>query len=216
MATFYGDLNEAASMAGSGVTVSDLTPAQQRQVNSWIESKTYNGDAFDIKTVVDEFYNIGSPLPGSSLVKSLLLRHRPIISITSLTDDARSTTPTLVNSEAYVLDYSGETGILRLESKAVTGTNIITGFTRGIHTVKISYKWGFQTRPEKVAELATLMLAKWGEINNQQSNSDGLKSLEAADYKEVYDLTFLNVRTKYDAEIKMLWQELRDKYYNFV
>ncbi len=213
-ATFYGSVVEAAAL--SGVDSSLLSESMQIQVNSWIDSKTFNGESFSVKTVTDEKYDIGDAMPGELLVKNLLLRRQNIISITSLTDDARSTDPTLVNSNSYVLDHGGESGIVKLESKAATGTNIIKGFTRGVQAVKISYTWGFATVPTQVSNLATLMLAKWGEINEKQTASNGLKMIEAGDYKEAYDMTYLNVRTKYDAEIKKLWQELREKYYNFV
>jgi len=211
--SFYGSVSEAASLAG--VLAAELTSAMQTQVMAWIDGKTYNGESFSSHSVTDEKYDIGRPMAGELLVKNLLLNHRPIIAISALTDDARSTSPTLVNSGAYVLDHGGESGIVKLESKAVTGADVITGFTRGTQAVKISYTWGFATVPAKVGNLATLMLAKWGEINTQQTASDGLKLIEAGDYKEQYDMTFLNVRTKYDAEIKQLWKELREKYYNF-
>ncbi len=212
--SFYGSVSEAASLAG--VSAGALTSAMQTQIMSWIDIKTFNGESFSEKTVVDESYDIRKPSAGELLVKNLILRHRPITSITSLTDDARSSSPTTVNSAAYVLDMGGDTGVVKLESKAANGVDIINGFTQGTQAVKISYKWGFVTVPVKVGHLATLMLAKWGEINSNQSNSDGLKSLEVGDYKEAYDMTYLNVRTKYDAEIKMGWKELREKYYNFV
>lgn len=214
MATFYGSTSEAASL--SGVLEANLTAAMQKQINSWIENRIYNGDTFEEHDVTDEFYDIGDPPPGDTLVRQLILRNIPIISITSITDDARGSSPTVVNSGAYVLDMNGESGIVRLETKNVTGTDVIDGFTRGVHAVKVTYKWGFTTPPTKIAELATLLLAKWGEVNEQQSEADGLKEVKAGDYTEKYDLTFLNVRTKYDAEIKMLFNELKAKYYNFV
>jgi len=213
-ASFYGSVAQAASLAG--VSAGALTSAMQTQIMAWIDNQTFNGESFSSKTVTDESYDIGAPLIGSGLVKSIMLKHRPIISITSITDDARSSSPLVVNSGAYVLDEGGETGIVKLESKNVSGSDVITGFTRGTQALKVSYVWGFASVPAKVGNLATIMLAKWGEVNDQQSASDGLKSIQAGDYEEVYDLSFLNVRTKYDAQIKLLISELKKKYYNFV
>jgi hypothetical protein len=216
MAIFYGSVSEAASLAGAGVVDADLTAAMQKQVNSWIENQILNGETFEEHSIVDEFHDIGSPFVGELLVKELLVNHYPVIEVLSLTDNARSNSPTLVNSSAYVLDRDGETGIIKLESKNVSGSDVITGFTRGVQSVKVTYDWGFSSVPAKIEELATLMLAKWGEFNEQQTISNGIKSIKAGSYQESYDLSFMSVNAKYEFNIKALTDELRAKYRNFV
>jgi hypothetical protein len=205
---FYGVISEAADLAG--VDQAALTETIQTQINSWIEARLYNGNTFTSHVGEVEWHDIEET--GEN---ELICLKRPIISVSELIDDARGDSPVTINSGAYVLNRAGGSGIIQLESKNVTGTDVITSFTKGVSAVKVTYTWGFASVPTKVEELATLMAAKFLEVDAQQEAADGLKSVQAGDYKEAYDMTFLNVRTKYDKEINILVDELRKKYYTY-
>ncbi len=189
---FYGSVTDAASLAG--VDVADITDAMQTAINNWIKTNIKE-DGFETTSDLTEYYDVGR-----SDQKQLVLNHHPIISIASLIDDFRNNGGTLLDASGYVIDLI--TGILQLDpANVTTGKNAIYYFTKGFNTVQIIYTFGYVTVPDIISNIATLMAAKWAKIKAQQAEADGLKSIQIGDYKEAYDLTFMNIKSEFDGEL---------------
>ncbi len=207
---FYGDEAEAASIAGDDVDVADLTEEMQKTVNRWIDSKLkING--FNQSGEVTEYYTIDD-----TGIIELMLDNCPVVDSTlTLFDDANNNSPTTVNGSCYYLDLA--TGIIQLLiNKSLTGSDIITEFTKGINSVKVVYEYGYETVPDDIVVLATIVLAKWGKLRDQQTEADGLKSVKIGDYTESYDMNFLNINSEFDETIKSLVSYAIEKYGKFV
>ena len=207
---FYGDEAEAAGLAGADVDVADLTEEMQKTVNAWIDSKLkING--FNQSDEVTEYYTIDD-----TGIIELMLDNCPVVdSSLTLFDNANNVSPTTVNGSCYYLDLI--TGIIQLLiNKSLTGSDIITEFTKGINSVKVVYKYGYEIVPGDIVVLATTVLAKWGKLRYQQTEADGLKSVKIGDYAESYDMNFLNINSEFDETIKDLVNYAIEKYGKFV
>jgi hypothetical protein len=206
---FYGDLTEAAKLAGGDVGANDLTTEMQKQINIWIDFKILNGfGGFVESDEIIEHYDMND-----SDITELMLENCPVIdgSLT-LVDDVQGDSPVTVNSSCYYIDLN--TGIIQLlTNKTLSGTDIITAFTKGVKSVKVTYKYGYAEAPDIIKRLATAAIAKWGKIREQQSDADGLKSVKIGDYSESYDLSFLNINSEFDYMIKDLVDKAVNKYY---
>ena len=205
---FYGDEAEAAVLAGAGVDVADLTEEMQKSVNRWINAKL-KMEGFVVSDEVTEYHSVDE-----SGITELMLENCPVVALV-LTDDANATIPVVVNASAYYIDLN--TGIIQLLiNKALTGSDIITEFVVGVNSVKVVYTYGYESIPSDIIQLATLVLAKWGKINNQQTDADGLKSVKIGDYTEAYDLNFLNINSEFDEQIKGILEYAIEKYGKYV
>lgn len=203
---FYGDASKAAELTGnSEINSTDLTTAPQVQINNFINT-SFRPEGFG-KGSADELYTIKD-----SKTNTLVLRNMPIIkdSIT-LYDDMNSGDPIEVNSDCYVVD--NDSGIIQiLTDKQLSGENLISYFAKGIKSIRVTYEYGFDVVPDDIIAFANLLGAKWLDINNSQSNMDGLKSYKAADYTETYDILFSGVKSKYDSDINTMFKNLKSIY----
>lgn len=190
---FYGDSTKAASLAG--VNVTDITTEMQDVINNWIKANIkWNG--FEESSDVIEYYDIKK-----SNQDEIILNNFPVISVSEIVDNVHSDAPQTLDSDSYVVDNN--TGIIQLIKKANT-IPIINGclnfFSKGFNSVKVTYKYGYATVPDIIAQIATLMIAKWAKIKDTQADADGtnLKSVRIGDYSETYDLTFMNIKSEFD------------------
>lgn len=207
---FYGNVGEAADLAGSDVAEGDLIEEMQKTVNRWIDSKLkING--FNQSGEITEYYT----MEDSGIIE-LMLDNCPVIDSTlTLYDDENNDSPTTVSDTCYYLDLT--TGIIQLLiNKSLTGSDVIVEFTKGINSVKVVYKYGYESIPGDIAVLATTVLAKWGKLKNQQTEADGMKSIKIGDYTESYDMSFLNIKSEFDETIKDLISYAIEKYGKFV
>lgn len=190
---FYGTVVDAASLAG--VDAALITDAIQTAINGFIDTNIKE-DGFELTENETEYYDIIR-----SYQSQLVLNHHPVVSIASLTDNARSSTDsTLLDSSGYVIDL--KTGILQLDpANATSGVDAIASFTKGYNSVKVVSTYGFAEVPSIIDNIATLMAAKWAEVNKEQSDADGLKSVTIGDYKETFDTGFMAIKSKYDAQL---------------
>lgn len=205
---FYGDVDKIIDIVGSEFTSDDITEGMKDVINSYIDSEI-NEDGFDVSIDADEYYDIKKDYQ-----TELLLKHFPVISVSSITDDVHATTPTTVNSEAYTVDK--DTGIIQLITayKSLNGTesDFINAFTKGFNSVRVQYKYGFKEVPDIIVQLANLLTSKWLKIQSKQSDADGLKSVSIADYKETYDTSFVAINSEYDGMIKKMINKAKGLY----
>lgn len=90
---------------------------------------------------------------GQSGQRRLCLRHYPIISITSIHDDANRDygADTLVDADDYTFDTGDDSdGIVRFDG---------TTLSRGIRNIKVVYRAGYATIPKPLARAADLIVA---------------------------------------------------------
>lgn len=193
--SFYGSISDAASLAG--VDSSLITSAMQQVVNDFIDAEV-NKDGFEKHTNQIDYYDINK-----SYQSWLILKHMPIISITSITDNQRGTSPVVLASDSYV--YDSESAIITLDSLNSTDySNAQDYFTKGAQSVKVVYDYGYETVPDLIKTLANMIIANWAEFNSKQTDTDGLKSVQIGDYRESFDNSMINVSVKYESKISGL------------
>ncbi|MHA2363877.1 MAG: hypothetical protein ACXAC7_07955 [Candidatus Hodarchaeales archaeon] len=195
MDDFYGVVADAAEL--TGLAEGNFTDSMQQTINDWIDA-VINKDGFLENTGQIDYYDINR-----SDQSWLISKHMPIISITSIIDNQRSTNPITISTDSYVFD--GDSGIIQLDSVNSSDLqNALDYFTKGAQSVKMTYNYGYASVPDIISTLATIAIAKWGEIDDKQSDADGLKSITIGDYKESFDVTFMSIKSKYDDKIKGL------------
>ena len=204
---FYGNQEDAVEMAGSGVSEDDAEMSMLEAINNWIDTKV-NQDRFIESDEITEYHSFADT--GKT---ELMLNKCPVVSGSlTLYDDVNNSTPVTVDSSCYYLDL--ETGIIQLlKDKTLTGSNVITEFTKGTHSVKVVYKYGYSTVPIDIKRFATLLLAKWLKLRNQQADANGLSKIQIGDYSESYDMKFMNIQSEFDPEINDLFPKLVSKYF---
>ncbi len=201
--SFYGDKTESASLAG--VAIGNITDAMEDQINNWIDVKIRPKGFVQLSAT--EYYDIRKD--GQN---ELILKNFPVISVTTLTNEARATTPKVVDSTNFVCDL--DSGIIQLDGANAQNNaeNIIDAFAKGFNSVKVEYTYGYTAVPSDIENLATLLMAKWVKIRDEQGTSDGLKSVSAGDYKETFDLQFMGVKSEYDEMITDFLKLAKAKY----
>ena len=193
--SFYGDVTEAASLAG--LDSSKITTAMQQVVDDYIDAEI-NKDSFKEITGQVDYYDIERT--GQSW---LILKHMPVISISSVIDNQRANNPVTLATDSYVVDL--ESDIIQLDAvNSNDYTNAQDYFTFGKQSVKVTYDYGYEFVPDIIQSFANLLIAKWAEFADQQSTLDGLKSVQIGDYKESFDNSMKNVSVKYDSQISGL------------
>lgn len=201
--TFYGDLDEAADLAG--VETSSLTKAMQDSINEFINLITIP-EGFRESNEITEYIDIDD-----SNVTRIMLEHYPIISGSlTLIDNNNSSSRITVNEDCYRVD--NESGMIQLLPVENATSTDITFFTKGVQSVKVTYKMGYASVPESIKVVATLLLAKWGKINNQQTDADGRISVRMGDFAEKYDLAFMNIKSEFDDKLKVMIDRIQAKY----
>jgi hypothetical protein len=193
---FYGDIEKAAQLAG--VDSQSVLDIMTSVINEWIDSNIRNFGNHE----VEEYYSVTK-----DNVTELVLKNFPIITLNSVIDDADESNGGDDITDSVLADK--ESGILYLDRYR----NGISSFTKGIHSVKVNYKYGYLEVPQIIKDLATMALAKWLDIINSSSDKDSdLKSVRIGDYQETYDMSFMSIKTKYDGEITMLYKGAKNKY----
>jgi len=204
---FYGDVTKASNLAG--VVVTDITAEMQETINNWIKANI-KWTGFEQSQDVIEYYDIRK-----SNQDELILNNFPIIGVSELVNDAQSSTPTVLSIDSYVVDKS--TGIIQLIKKV---NSIVSGclgeFKKGFNSVKVTYTHGYATVPEIIAQIATLMAAKWAKIKDTQAEGDGLKAVRIGDYSETFDLSFMNIKSEYDEILLPMIKRAQEYYANGV
>ncbi len=205
----YGNVDNAIDLADlkdQGVTAKDISTATQEEIANFINTNIRPEGFAQLSSVED--YTIRD-----SNVNFLILKNCPIVNVETIVDNLNNPSVSkTITSDCYYVD--SETGIIQLLSdKDLSDTTAIKYFTKGINSVRITYDYGFAAVPNDINIFATLLLAKWAVINQGQKDADGnLKSLKIGDYTEVYDLKFMNVATKFDANIVSSYSRLKVKY----
>lgn len=194
---FYGSNTQAESLAG---TISGtVTIAMQDFINSWID-ENIRQDGFVVLSA-DEYYDIQR-----SGQTELLLKHFPVITVTSIEDGCQNTTPeSLVENEDYVVDK--DTGIVQL---LYSYSSI--GFEVGANQVRVKYSYGYSAVPSDIYQIATMMAAKWAKIRDQQTDADGLKQVKIGDYQETRDISFMGIKSEFDDLLDPMVKKAKAKY----
>lgn len=202
--TFYGSTSEAAEL--SGLAEVNLTEAMQSAINEWINLNIREYGFFEV-VISDEYYSIMNDNQ-----KELILEKYPIISKESveIVDDVNSNSPVIVDESCYHVDLNS--GLIQLIPKSLNSSTAINNFTKGIHSVKVSYSYGYSNVPSDIAKIATLLLAKWGKVSDLNSDADGLKNLKIGDYSESKDLSFMSVESEFDVILSKLISQAKIKY----
>jgi len=194
--TFYGSAEKAADLAG--VDETEITDEMIEAINSVIDSEIRT-EGFTKKEVT-EYYDIND-----NNKKQLMLKKYPVIINTlEITDNCDDESSGIVDSDNYKIDL--ETGIVQFKST-------VAALTKGFKTVKAKYSHGFDTVPAIIIELATLLMAKYAKVKDQNGDADGLASFSAGNYNERRDLQFLNVNSEFDSMIKKLTDKAKILYY---
>jgi hypothetical protein len=201
--SFYGNSIDATGLAGT--VIADISSEMEEIVNNWIDSKIRPEGFTQLSAT--EYYDIRKDDQDE-----LVLKNFPVISITTLTNEARATTPKVIDSSNYVCDL--DSGIIQLDGANASNNaeNIIEAFAKGFNSVKVEYDYGYASVPGDIVKLATLLLAKWSKIKSEQATSNGLKSVSAGDYKETFDLEFMGVKSEFDEMITELFRLAKIKY----
>lgn len=205
MSNFYGDANEAEKLSGVIPSDTDTNIIKQNIINNIIDSEI-KIDGFNIINNV-EYQEINS-----EYCKYIMLRHIPVIvdSTFELIDNFYSA-PAIINSDYYFIDTDTGKISLMTDTLISADSEYISYFTKnGI--VKITYKSGFSEVPSDIARLATLMLAKWLKISDDQSDINGLSSIKIGNYSESYDKSFMAIKSEFDTFIDPLFKALKYKY----
>jgi hypothetical protein len=203
---FYGDIDKIVELAKGSVTSDDVTDSIQNYINSWIDENIYDA-GFGEAQNASEFYDIKNDDQ-----TELILRNFPVISLTSLSDNYQSDDAVLVNSDCYVVD--NDSGILQLVTayKTISGNDVISYFTKGINSIQVIYTYGYRNVPNIIKSIANLMTARWLQIEEQQASADGLKSVSIGDYKESFDSTFINVKSRFDDSLNSMLLKAKGKF----
>lgn len=196
--SFYGSKTEAAALAG--VDETEITEAKENQINSYIDT-ILRFEGFDSNTAT-EYYDI---LKDNQ--NELVLKNFPIISITSLTNEASSDDPKEIDNDSFVTD--NESGILQLINTKTVSGNAISYFAKGFNTVKVVYEYGYNSVPNDIEKFATLLMARYLEMENILSDAGVLKSIKIGNYSETYNTS---EQTQWDKPLMMMERNLIAKY----
>lgn len=204
MPTFYGSTTDAASLAG--VEVSEITTAIQNYVNTFIDANIRSA-GFGSTTVTDEYY---------SLRKSqnfLILKNAPIVSISSVVNNARMD-PEELDEENFVVNL--DTGIIELSPTEESETSVMK-FTKGISSVKVSYVHGFSSVPEIIQQLANLLAAKqvkYASVLNTDVLINNIGGVKIGNYEERSGVsnTVKALSTEFDESIDFLLSQAQELY----
>lgn len=202
--TFYGNVSEASTL--SGVVEADITIFMQQSINNWIDLNIREY-GFGKNDVSDEYHSIFN-----TEQKELILEKFPVISKDSLSivDNVNSNTPINVDEDCYHIDL--QSGIVQIIPVQNSTVQTINYFTKGIHSVKVDYSYGYESVPDDISKIATLLIAKWTKIKNTNADADGLKSLKAGDYSETKDLDFMLIKSEFDEELLPMIKQAKIKY----
>lgn len=111
-------------------------------------AEAYCGFGFDSASY-DEYYET------PSRATAIVLRHRPVTAVSAVYEDARSSSPTLLDSDDYYCE--GDTGILRRRG----------GYWSGVVRVQYTAGWDSTSVPADLQQ-ALLDLVAW--LLNQRGN----------------------------------------------
>jgi len=206
--SFYSDKTKASNLSGVDETL--ILDEMQESIDIWINTNIKWTGFLDTESRV-EYYDI-KKINQTELV----LKHFPVVSISEIIDNAKSSDAEILNTLSYTVD--NESGVVQLLNIVPTdedGHYTIKYFTPGASSVKISYISGFASVPDIIVKLATLMLAKWAKIKGIQADGgdlEGIKSVRIGNYTETYDLTFLNIRSEFDTMLDPMIKRVQAYY----
>lgn len=196
---FYGDTTKAENLAGT--PTGSVTDEMQEAINEWINANIKR-TGFEESELVEEHYDIKKY--GQN---ELILKNFPVTELEEITNGVHSDdAEILVLDEDYVADF--DTGIVQL-----LGYN---KFVQGFNSVKVKYKYGYTEVPPLIAQIATLMAAKWAKIKSATipvgEDDEVLRSVRIGDYSESYDLGFMTVKSEYDDVLNPMIKKAQEYY----
>jgi hypothetical protein len=190
---FYGDSTKAEALAGT--VAGTVTAEMQSVINEWI-NLNIRMDGFT-EVTADEYYDIRK-----SRQAELVLEHYPVTEITGITNAVKDDSPVDLASDDYVCDE--DSGIIQL----LLGQFFAVGFNQ----VRVQYKYGYTVVPSDIAQIATMMAAKWAKIRDQQADADGIKQVKIGDYQETRDISFMMISSEFDDILKSMIKKAQAKY----
>lgn len=179
---YYDNKTQAAALV-TGIVADDIEDAWRLDAKLTIDSLL--GYDIDEHTVENEYYDVKDRQQ-----ISLAIKNWPLISITAVTDDAQGSIPSSISLDDILIDEAK--GIIYL--KQTNSTDFVYYFTRGRQSVKITYVWGWATVPTKIAQLATLLVArhaqhkKWeDDYTDEGIPSGGFKQFKLSEFSITLD-----------------------------
>jgi len=192
---------KADAAAIAQVTESYITTALIAWVESFINTYFNRSDFSAGIEAASETHNISN-----TTETMIMTKYFPVISVTTLRDNIRSTSPTTIDALNY--DVDNEAGIVVLvwnSTSSATGVTQMSYFTKGIAAVDITYSHGFASTPGEITALANMLCAKLARISylEEQSSPGAIKKIQMGDYTEerFYDAKMTSVQMKYDKSI---------------
>ena len=137
----------------------------------------------------------------------LPLDRQPLVSITSVTDDAQSSSPDVLSATGNPPDYWADTNIGAVKIR--DDINL----TQGQQSLKVIYTWGYAAVPDKVSHYADMYAAMLQELKKSPKSDSGypLKEWEMGRYRELYDISNVSIKSKY-SDLRDLLEEIEQEY----
>jgi hypothetical protein len=195
---FYGDVSTAIKLSGLTLESSDVSTELQEIINNWINSEIkFEGFGSPVEAV--EYYDINRQYQSE-----LMLKKFPVTDVTELIDGFNSINKTLmVKDKDFVIDK--ETGIIQIiHNNEQYNLFAKKYFSVGHNSVKVTYKYGFESVPDLIKSIASLALAKQLKIGSYSNDTGNIKSIKIGNWGESYDTDMGNIKQEYDDKIKSM------------
>jgi len=148
----------------------------------------------------------------------IILLHTPVISVTSVTDDAQDSSPTSITVSDLIL-YAEE-GILKFKDpEDIVGNTLASHFTKGPRSVKVVYSYGFSSVPQLVKDGATYVVCRFAEIFKQEQEmtdidlpKHGLTEFSHEGLRMRFDVRMEQIATKWDSYILRTKAHIQRRY----
>jgi hypothetical protein len=177
----YAVANNAASLAG--LDVGQVTAAHVALADQLVDAMMNRvPDGFTTKTATAESHDIN--ILGT---RGILLKHHPVISVTSVVIGPKTGSPVTLASS----NYFEENGILKLITPANvnTATDWVSSFPKGVGVVAVTYNYGFASTPTLIVQLSNVIAGKIGKMAVQDASrpSSGASVIRIGDFEERFE-----------------------------
>lgn len=210
--TNYADAGQAAGLV-VGVSTDDITSAWLTDADQMIE--TLLGYSLS-EAQVEEYVDVRDYKQNV-----LQLKNYPITSLLEVIDNAQASSPVTIDLDDIVIDANA--GIIRFKSSGSDYSGSVYSFTKGVQSVKVTYKWGYTSVPVPIKRLATYWVARlaqqwlWEQdYEDEGIPSGGFKKLTLSRFSVTLDTPqgdmLSGLPTKFDASIIKMMAEVKNAY----